>query len=404
LENQDHFTEKADIKVQRLNIKSISREVHRGYSLVELMVALTISLIILAGVASIFASSRSTYQTDEGLARLQENARFAMDFMNREVRMAGYFGCLRDSTKVYNNVSAGGGFPNNFTMPLQGFEYNGTGQGTTYSATAPNPNPSGIAVANWTPSLDASLQNRVIPGTDVIVIRHADNNNVIRLVPNYNDAAQVFLDPNPAFESGDSLIISDCSKASVFIATNRNADGSNVSHGAGNSCTSWGASNAPGCPPDPQQYRDGAELSKATTTVFYIGQGASGSPALYMTTTNGTNFRYLELAEAVENMQIVYGVDTDPPPAPLDFPNQYMTAAQVNALTLANPLTGWPRVMSVRVSLLIRTSNVSGQADQSVDTGTYLLSGAGVIVDPANDNRRRRVFTTTIQLRNRLPG
>lgn len=377
----------------------------RGYSLVELMVALTISLIILAGVASIFATSRSTYQTDEGLSRLQENARFALDFMNREIRMAGYFGCLRDATKVYNNINSSGGFPNNFTQPIQGFEYNGTGQGTTFTASVPNPNPSGVALSNWTPALDASLQNRVIPGTDVVVIRRADNDSIVRLVPPYNNSAQIFLEPNNAFIAGDSLIVTDCSKASVFLATNRNADGSNVAHGSGNSCTSWGNSNAPGCPPDPQQYRDGAELSKSITTVFYVGQGAtSGEPALFMTTVNGITFNHQELAEGVENMQILYGVDTDAPPAPLDYPDSYLTAAQVNALTTANPLTGWPRVMSVRISVLMRTSNVSGQADQVVDTGTYLLPGAGVVIDPANDNRRRRVFTTTIQLRNRLPG
>lgn len=394
--------------MRRLNIKPVSRKIHLGYSLVELMVALTISLIILAGVASIFASSRSSYQTDEGLARLQENARFSLDYMNREIRMAGYFGCLRDTTKVYNNLNSGGGFPNDFSKPLQGFEYNGTGQGTTYSATAQNPNPSGVAVTNWTPSLPlglaTGLENKVIPGTDAIVIRRATNDSVIRLVPNYNDAAQIFLEANNAFAEGDVLIVTDCAKASVFQATNRNADGSNVAHGSGNSCTSWGNSNAPGCPPDPQQYRDGSELAKATTSVFYIGQGASGAPSLFMTATTGTSLRHLELAEGVENMQILYGVDTDIPPAPLDFANQYLTAAQVNALTAANPLTGWPRVMSVRVSLLVRTGNVSGQADQITDTRTYLLSGAGVTIDPVNDNRQRRVFTTTIQLRNRLPG
>ena len=41
-----------------------------GFSLVEVMVALTIGLVILVGLATIFAGSRSTYQTDEGLVHL----------------------------------------------------------------------------------------------------------------------------------------------------------------------------------------------------------------------------------------------------------------------------------------------------------------------------------------------
>lgn len=393
--------------MSRPSTRMISRQGVLGYSIVELMVALTIGLIILTGVAAIFGGSRSTNQTNEGLARLQENARFAMDYMNREIRMAGYFGCLKDATKVYNNISSAGGFPNDFTKPIQGFEANGTGQGATYTITASNPNPVGVAITTWTPSIPTGatngLDNKIVPGADVIIIRRAAENDTVRLVPPYNNSAQIFLDPNTAFNDGDTLIVTDCSKASVFIATNRNASGSNVAHAAGNTCSAWGNISTPaGCPPDPQQYRDGSELTKTVTTAFYIGRGTSGSPALFMTTTNGTNFRYLELAEGVENMQIQYGVDTTAPPAPLAFANRYMTADAVDALTIANPLTGWPRVMSVRINLLMRTTNISGQSDQVTNTATYVLGGT--TIDPPNDKLLRRVFTSTIQLRNRLVG
>lgn len=381
------------------------------------MVALTISLIILTGVAAIFATSRATYQTDEGLARLQENARFALDYMNKEIRMAGYFGCFRDPTrvlitdtsKVYSNLTLvgtiPGGFPNNFAMPIEGFEANGTGTGATYAISSSNPDPAGVALNNWTPSLDATLQNRVLPGTDVVVIRRALESGAVRLVPpTYSDTTLLYVDPSAPFQNGEILIATDCSKASVFQASNRAANGPTIGHDAGNVCKIWGSPSAGSCPPDAQQYRDGAELTRGTATAFFVGRGTSGSPALFMTTTSGLGFNFLEIVEGVENMQILYGVDTTPPPAPLDYANQYMTAAQVNALTAADALTGWPRVMSVRVNLLIRTTNTSttGQADQITDTGTYNVGGT--TIDPANDKRRRRVFTTTIQLRNRLPG
>lgn len=53
----------------------------RGLTLMEVMVAITISLILLAGVMQIFLGSRQTYRMQDGLARLQENGRFAMDFI-----------------------------------------------------------------------------------------------------------------------------------------------------------------------------------------------------------------------------------------------------------------------------------------------------------------------------------
>ncbi len=67
-----------------------------GLSLIELMIALTIGLIIMLGVVQVFAASRTAYQLSEGLARVQENSRFAMDSLQRELRMAGHFGCVND--------------------------------------------------------------------------------------------------------------------------------------------------------------------------------------------------------------------------------------------------------------------------------------------------------------------
>src|SRR5690606_32670244 len=46
-----------------------------GFSVVELMVAMAISLLLLAGVVAIFSSSRSSYETTTRLSRIQENGR-----------------------------------------------------------------------------------------------------------------------------------------------------------------------------------------------------------------------------------------------------------------------------------------------------------------------------------------
>jgi type IV pilus assembly protein PilW len=62
----------------------------RGFTIVEIMVALVISLILLAGVSQIFLANRETYRMQAGLARVQENARFTIDQLRNEISMAGF--------------------------------------------------------------------------------------------------------------------------------------------------------------------------------------------------------------------------------------------------------------------------------------------------------------------------
>ncbi|MDH3872278.1 MAG: prepilin-type N-terminal cleavage/methylation domain-containing protein, partial [Gammaproteobacteria bacterium] len=65
----------------------------RGFSIVELMVATAVGLALMAGVTHIYVGSKSTYRVQEGLSRVQENGRFALELLGRKIRMAGYQGC-----------------------------------------------------------------------------------------------------------------------------------------------------------------------------------------------------------------------------------------------------------------------------------------------------------------------
>lgn len=60
-----------------------------GFSLVELMVAMLISLLLSAAAVSVFLSNKRVYGATEGLGRLQENARMAFELMARDIREAG---------------------------------------------------------------------------------------------------------------------------------------------------------------------------------------------------------------------------------------------------------------------------------------------------------------------------
>ncbi|MGD8936487.1 MAG: prepilin-type N-terminal cleavage/methylation domain-containing protein, partial [Thiogranum sp.] len=82
----------------------VSRHTDRqaGFSLVELMVAMVISLFLLAGVVKIFVGSKQSYRVNDGLSRLQENARFAFDHIAQDLDAGGYMGC-NDSADVDRN-------------------------------------------------------------------------------------------------------------------------------------------------------------------------------------------------------------------------------------------------------------------------------------------------------------
>jgi len=73
---------------------SAARKSQKGMSLVELMVALVLGLFISAALISLFINSKQNYRINENMARLQENARFAVSFLSRDIRMADYRACV----------------------------------------------------------------------------------------------------------------------------------------------------------------------------------------------------------------------------------------------------------------------------------------------------------------------
>src|SRR5690606_26200737 len=78
----------------------------QGMTLIEIMIALLIGAFLLGGVLQIFINSKQTYRMQEGLSRMQENGRFAMEFLEHDLRMAGFWGCLAPSSP--NNTDVAG--------------------------------------------------------------------------------------------------------------------------------------------------------------------------------------------------------------------------------------------------------------------------------------------------------
>ncbi len=100
-------------------MSSINRSLQRGLSLIELMIAMTLSLLVAAAMIALFANSKETYNMNESLARLQENGRFAMSLMSRDLRWADYRACI--TRDLLPNAITGGnnsGFNNSDTVTI----------------------------------------------------------------------------------------------------------------------------------------------------------------------------------------------------------------------------------------------------------------------------------------------
>ena len=82
-------------------------DLNRGFSLVELMVALLITLILMAGIGQIFLSSKKSFLIQDTLGRMQENGRYALETVAQDVRRAGYWGGNSDIAAIKDHTTGG---------------------------------------------------------------------------------------------------------------------------------------------------------------------------------------------------------------------------------------------------------------------------------------------------------
>lgn len=336
----------------------------QGLTLIEIMIALLIGAFLLGGVLQVFSNTRQTYRVQDNMSRLQENARLAMEFLSFDVRMAGFFGCP-SLASIAPNVIAAPKNPN----PNQGIAPISftIGQLVTGANNVAN---------NWN-STACSASNLCKTGSDTITLQFAGScgAHLIGNVDPVNANIQVPATNTCNLQQYDVLLISDCVNADVFVASNviNGATIQTVTYGAGQNTV----------PKLSKDYSSNAELFQFHSYTYYIRTGNSGLPALWRVdnskVANSTN--PIELVEGVEDMQINYGADTDAD----GVPNYYVPAG-----TAGLDLT---RVSGVRISLLMTTL----EDGLAATPASYAYNGT---TTTPGDKRIRRVFTSTIGLRN----
>jgi type IV pilus assembly protein PilW len=76
------------LSARRINAYGVTKR-EAGLTLVEIMVSLTLGLIVLLAVGSIYINSRQTYRVQEDNARIQEAGKYALEVIGRSIRQAG---------------------------------------------------------------------------------------------------------------------------------------------------------------------------------------------------------------------------------------------------------------------------------------------------------------------------
>jgi type IV pilus assembly protein PilW len=192
----------------------------RGFSLVELMVAITLALIVTAGVISVFIGSRSAFNATSGTAALTDGGRFALNFISDSVRGAGNMACMKASqlNGILNPIGTPLTMSTSFTQALGGYEAKNP---TNAYNIAPWPVAADGNNADWIGGLDAALNGKVLQNNDVLVVRSTLGNAVPAYVHTIADGVAQFtvVAPAPSLASGKIAVISDCTKGEIFQIT-----------------------------------------------------------------------------------------------------------------------------------------------------------------------------------------
>ena len=307
-----------------------SRKSQHGVTLIELMVAVTISLFLLGGIIQIFVSNKQVYRVQDASARIQESGRFGLFFLTSAIRNSDFWGCMGGFPNVNSHVNPGGDNPfDGITGGIDGTDNDGLNGSDTLSLFG------GV-------------------GSGIGVTGH-----------NLNAASFATTDPT-TIEQFDYMLVTDCTKADLSQRSNVNNDTNAVVANVG--VGTPGNIDVPGFQYNQQ---DGATLYEFQGATYSLATGSGGTEPSLFRSINGATA--VELVEGVEDMQILYGEDTDN-----DRSADRYLAAGAAGLDMT-------RVVSIRVTLTVRSAE--NNINNNLNNGDYRL---------------RRTFTTTTTIRNRV--
>jgi type IV pilus assembly protein PilW len=357
--NTDRTTRKASGWHSRLSIgvdRRLSAVNHvrlraAGFSIVELMVSLTIGLMLLTTLIGVFTTASAARGELERTSRQTENGRYAVELLSDDLRVAGYYGEV--------NVGA---------LPLP----------------AALPDPCSTNPAEWAGAMPLHVQGydagvpapaclpaSARPNTDVVVVRRA------RTCAAGSPACEPLTAGRPYLQA--SLCSTEMTSYVVGLM---------------------------GAAAFPLTRKDCATLSalrEYVVHVYFLGTETRAGrtiPLLKRLELTGPSLIEVSLVEGIEEINIEYGVDRDGNGQP-DAYTADPTSYTYPGCTTCTPTNNWANVVTAQLYVLARATDPS---PSHTDTKTYTLgrnaAGDAYTVGPMNDGYRRHVYTALVRIVN----
>lgn len=359
----------------------LSPAAQRGVSMIELMTALTIGLLILVGLTSVFVNSSTANRELRNTAEQIESGRYAIEFLTQDIRHAGFYGEL--STLPAAPATA----PDPCAAPTAG----------TIDPTTTNTSPLALPLQRVSsasiPSGCGSLLTaaNLAPNSDIIVVRRTETTAL------------------PVTSGGSATVTANV----VYLQTTPNL--ADIQYGVAGSID--GSKNATGAAtatlmrrPDPTVAASGtpptfpliaAAIRPLRTHIYFVapcsvGLGASGQctggagedtiPTLKRLEMGaGGAFTIASIAEGIQAIRFEYGVDNSP--ATADINTGLIGDGVPDTFTNTPSLADMSSIVAVRIYVLARnTQPTSGYTDNKTYTmGTYTTTAT-------NDRFKRHVY------------
>ena len=347
----------------------IPRYNQAGFSLVEIMIASLIGIFIMGGGIAIHVSNKQAFLHQEATSYTQKNARLIISRLNQKINAAGYSGFFPGFTSNPVNdhldSSSGNSILWDIKKPVYGYD-----------------NLDGSSLFGITD---------IINGSDVLMLKTMKNiSGIISQTSN-----SITLNRPSVCNDADILIATDANKATVFQIAN-------VDFSVANQTTVTlfsGSSPAPGntAMPSLSTFATGntTEVGKLETSMYMLKPGSNGRNALFEATlvtstdTAPSIANAIEIIPNVDDMQIVYGIDTNAD----NLVDKYTSAASVTSNS------EWDQVRSIGVALVISSDNrnITPEINSySFDPQTFSFTQS----HSTGDKRYRKSFISYVKLKN----
>ena len=368
----------------------------RGFSLVELLVAMTLGLFLISGLVAVFAGNKRSGDINTAMTDMQESVRFALNTIAGDIRMAGHQGCL----------DFNGGAADVIAKRPPTADYLATAVSGARVETASSWKPA-LALGSGTDAFTPPTVNTAVPGTHVIALQFGGPIAVpLRAAMNTGgvpDANAVLeLDGDIGVRQDDLALISTCEDGEVFRVSAVSDDG--VVAGRAQTSLSHAATHNTRANFIEPYGRGGTQaqvlVMPFSTHVYYVGETGStnerGDPirALFQQSMpfNDSDNPPVELVRGVENLRLSFGIGGN--------------GGQLRYVTVDDSAYDPRQVRSVRVGVLMASFDHIASDD---DTTVYVLAGQSIApaTSPTDasaykaDKRFRLAFNTTVKVRNR---